>query len=132
MFRRFLFLGRSLGRAAVPSVGALALLVALGAPGQLHAQGMMMRGGNRMAMPTMGSGMSTFRGAGLPGSPGGAMPSFRGGVMPGFRGGFNSGTNRGMFDRGINRGTFDRGMFDRGMSDPRINRGFGDGFFRPF
>ena len=53
MFRRFLF----------PCLGALSLLVALGAPGQLHAQ-RMMHGG----------------------SPNRVQPGFRGGGMPGFRG----------------------------------------------
>jgi len=56
MLRRFLSLG----------VGALVLLVVLGAPGQVHAQ--------------------RFRGGFRPGfTPGfGAMPGFRGRFMPGF------------------------------------------------
>ena len=66
MLRRFLF----------HSVGALALLVVLEAPGQLHAQHM--RGG-------MGSRM---------------------GVMPGFRGGFDARFNRGFFDPRVTPGFF--------------------------
>jgi hypothetical protein len=70
MLRRFLFL----------SVGALALLVVLGAPGQLHAQ--------------------RFRG----GFPHGVHPGFRGGFDPRFNRGFfdprfnDPRFNRGFFD----------------------------------
>ena len=64
MLRRFLLF----------SVGALALLLVLGSPGQLHAQHM--RGG----------------------VPNRVHPGSRGGVMPGFRGGFDPRFNRG-FDR---------------------------------
>ena len=114
MLRRFLF----------HSVGALALLVVLEAPGQLHAQHM--RGG-------MGSRM---------------------GVMPGFRGRLDSRFNRGFFnprfdsrfgvgrfdrfeDRFGNRfpsGRFDRfedrleNRFNRGFFDPRVTPGFFPGF----
>ena len=63
MFRRFLCL----------SAGALALLVALGVPGQVHAQCMRGAVPNRMT--------PAFRG--------GFLPGFRGGAMPGFRGGFD-------------------------------------------
>src|SRR5438132_12752231 len=63
MFRRFL----------IPSVGALTLLVVLGAPGPVHAQRMRGSFSNRV-MPGFGGGMMT--------------PVFRGGMMtPGFRGG---------------------------------------------
>jgi hypothetical protein len=81
MLRQFLF----------PSVGALALLVVLGAPGQLHAQHM--RGGSMM----MG-GQPSLRGM-MPMMPMmGVQSSFRGMtsgvnrnvfVEPSFRGGFN-------------------------------------------
>ena len=64
MLRRFLFL----------SVGGLALLVVLGAPGPLQAQ--------------------RFRG-GLP--PAMGHPGFPGGVMPRFPGSFNPAFNRGFF-----------------------------------
>jgi hypothetical protein len=106
MLRRFLFL----------TAGVLALLVGLGAPGQVHAQRMMRGGGaNRV------------------------HPGFRGGFMPGFRGGFDPRFNRGFdrfedrFDRGFDR-RFDRfeDRFDRGFFDPRFSPGFGPGFFRPF
>ncbi|HYT89258.1 MAG TPA: hypothetical protein VEL76_11180 [Gemmataceae bacterium] len=106
MLRRFLFL----------SVGALALLVVLGAPGQLHAQRM------RGSSPRM------------------VHPNLRGGFRPGFQGRFNPGFNRRMFDPRFNRGMFDprfnRGMFDprfnRGFFDPRFSPGFSPGFFRSF
>jgi hypothetical protein len=104
MFRRFLFLG----------VGALALLVVLAAPGQVHAQ--RMRGGAPTRM----------------------MTPFRGGFMPGSRGGFNSRFNGRMFNSRFNGGRFDRfnsGMFNRfngGMFDSRFNPGFRPGMFRPF
>ena len=75
MLRRFLFL----------SVGALALLVVLGAPGQLHAQ--RMRGG-------------------MPGFHSGGMPAFHSGGMPGFRGGFAPRFNGGMFAPRFNGGMF--------------------------
>ena len=65
MFRRVLF----------PSLGALALLVALGAPGQVHAQ--RMRGG------------STNR----------AMSGFRPSLRPVFPGRISPGFNRGMSNR---------------------------------
>ena len=57
MFRRFVCL----------SVGALALLVVLGVPGQVHAQRMRGSFPNRV------------------------MPGFRGGFTPGFNRGFNGG-----------------------------------------
>ena len=97
MLRRYLFL----------SVGALALLVVLGAPGQLHAQRMMRGGVPRGVMPG-------FRG--------GFTPGFRGGFTPGFRGGFTPGFNGGMFAP----------RFNGGMFAPSFNSGFGPGFFRPF
>jgi hypothetical protein len=106
MLRRFLFLGG----------GALALLVALAAPGQVQAQ--RMRGGFPVRM----------------------SPPFRGGVMPGFRGGFDSRFNREMFDHRFNGGFFTP-SFNGGMFNTRFNRGFftpsfsprfGSGFFMPF
>ena len=96
MLRRFLVLG----------VGALALLAALGAAGQVYAQHG--RGGGRM------------------------MPGFRGGFMPGFRPTpmfrFDPGFHRG-FDR-----RFDRfeDRFDRRFFDPRFSPRFAPGFLRPF
>jgi hypothetical protein len=108
MFRRFLYL----------SVGALALVVVLGVPGQVHAQ-------------RMGAGFAR-----------GMQPSFRMGVMPGFRGGFNSPFNRnfffapsfmprsgmGRFDRFEDRfeNRFRSGRFDRfeDRFENRFNRGF--------
>ena len=115
MLRRFLILG----------VGALALLAVLGAPGQVHAQ--RMRG-------------FAFRGM---------TPGFRGGFTPGFRGLFRPGFRRGMFNRpftplfrggrftpGFPGGTFSRSFnfrFNNGLFfDPRFNRGFRPGMFRPF
>ena len=98
MFRRFLCL----------SVGALALLVVLGAPGQLHAQ--RMRGG----------------------MPRGGMSGFHSGVMPGFNGGmFTPRFNGGMFTPRFNGGMFTP-RFNGGMFTPSFNSGFGPGFFRPF
>jgi hypothetical protein len=95
MFRRFLVLG----------VGTLALLVALGAPGQLHAQ--------------------RFRG----GVPHGVHPGFRGGFNPRFnRGFFVPRFNQGFFDPRFNRGFFFDPRFNRGFFDPRFNHGF---FFDP-
>jgi hypothetical protein len=109
MFRRFMF-----------SVGALALLVVLGAPGQLHAQHM--RGGG----PHM------------------THPGFRSGFTPGFHGRFDPRFNRG-FDRGFDRfeDRFENRFHGPGSMmffDPRFNRGFFEphvtpffpGFFRPF
>ena len=101
MFRRFLVLG----------VGVLALLVALGTPGQLHAQ-RMMRGGFTTRPP------STFRG--------GFRPGFRGGFRPGFRGGFRPGFSGGMFNRRFNT------RFNNGFFQPQFSPGFSMGFFRPF
>ena len=94
MFRRFLFL----------SVGAFALLAALGAPGQLHAQGM--RGGFSLGVRPM------------------VNPGFRGGMFdPRFNGGFfNSRFRGGMFDPRFNGGFF----------APGFSPGFRPGFFRPF
>jgi hypothetical protein len=105
MFRRFLFL----------SVGALALVVALAAPGQVHAQ-RMMRGGapNRMMTPFRGGFDSRFNGRMFD-------PRFNGGRFDRFNGG--------RFDR-FNSGMFDR--FNGGMIDPRFNPGFRPGLFRPF
>src|SRR5262245_19338405 len=107
MLRRFL----------LPGVGALALLVVLGAPGQVHAQ--RMRGGG----PRM------------------VMPGFRSGFMPGSRGMFfEPRFNHGFFDPRFNRMFFDP-RFNRGFFNPRFNRmffaprfspGFGTPFFRPF
>jgi hypothetical protein len=124
MFRRFLYV----------SVGALVLVVMLGAPVQVHAQ-------------RMGAGFAR-----------GMQPGSRMGVMPGFQGGSNSRFNRNFFigpnfmpqsglgrfdrfeDRFENRfrsGRFDRfedrfenrfrsGRFDRfeDRFDNRFNRGF--------
>ena len=112
MFRRFLF----------PSLGALALLVGLGAPGQVHAQ--RMRGGFAN----------------------GAHPGFRGGFDPRFNRGFfnprfDSRFGVGRFDRFEDRfgnrfpsGRFDRfedrleNRFNRGFFDPRVTPGFFPGF----
>jgi hypothetical protein len=114
MFRRFLFL----------SVGTLALLVALEAPGQLHAQGM--------------------RGGVHPGFRMGMMPGFRMGMTPGFRGTLHSRFNRGFFnprfDSRFGLGRFDRfedrlqgrfpfSRFDR--FEDRANRAFFNPFFAP-
>ena len=117
MLRRFLVLG----------VGAFALVVVLGAPGQVHAQ--RSRGGFAH----------------------GVHPGFHGGFRPGFhRGGFGSPFGPGprrifdpRFNRGFNRG-FDRfedrfeNRFNRGFFDPRFGRRFdrfedrfGRGFFDP-
>ena len=95
MFRRLLFL----------SVGALVLLVGLGVPGPLHAQGM--RGGfsNRMS--------PSFRGSVMPGFRGGVTPGLGARVLPSFRGGFDP-------------------RFNRGMFDPRFNPGFSPEFFGTF
>ena len=101
MFRRFL----------LPGVGALALLVVLGAPGQVQAQ-RMRGGGPRMVMPG-------FR----PGTMSGFMPRFHPGFVPGSRGMF--------FDPRFNRGFFNPG-FNRMFFDPRFSTGFGTPFFRPF
>src|SRR3984893_14677629 len=80
MFRRFLF----------PSLGALALVVALGAPGQVHAQRMMRMGSTNQVMPGFLSWMMPgFRSGMMPGFRSGMMPGFRSGMMPGFRGGFD-------------------------------------------
>jgi hypothetical protein len=77
MFRQYLFL----------SVGATALLVMLGAPGQLQAQ--RMRGSSSVMV----------------------QPSFRGGFMPGFNRGFsNPGFNRGSMP-GFNRGSPELRLF---------------------
>jgi hypothetical protein len=92
MLRRFL----------VFSVGAIALLVVLGAPGQLHAQ--RMRGSSPRMSPRM--------------------------VNPGFHGRFSPGFNRGMMDPRFNRGMMDP-RFNRGMFDPRFNRGMFDPRFSP-
>src|SRR3989440_3284264 len=90
MLRRFLCL----------SVGALALLVVLGAPGQLHAQ--RMRGG----------------------MPRGGMPGFHSGGMPGFRGGFAPRSNGGMFTPPLNRGGVPPPPQQRGFFPPPPPRGF--------
>ena len=93
MFRRFLFL----------SVGALALLAVLGAPGQAHAQ--RMHGGH---------------------------PVFRGRMMPGYRGGFDHHFDRRFFDRRFDRfedrfgNRFNRG-FDR--FEDHFERRFDRSFF---
>ena len=105
MLRRFLCL----------SVGALALVVMLGAPGQLHAQRM------RVTFPTRVAPM--VRGGFMPGFRGGFMPGFRGGFMPGFRGGFS--TPR--FNGGFFTPRFNGGFFA-----PPFSMGFSPGFFRPF
>jgi hypothetical protein len=100
MLRRFVFL----------SVGALALVVVLGAPGQLHARPM--RGG---MMPRMVS------------------PGFRSSTMPGMQRRFDPRFNRG-FNPRFNRGfgpRFNRG-FNRGFSDPRLSPGFRPMFVHPF
>ena len=105
MFRRFLFL----------SVGALALLVVLEAPGQLHAQ--RMRGGS----PSMRMG-----------SPNGMRMGMRSGVMPrrGFDPRFNG--NRFGFDRFGDRfgNRFGFGRFDR--FEDRFGNRFGSGRFDRF
>jgi hypothetical protein len=108
MFRRYLVLG----------VGALALAVVLGAPGQADAQ--RTRGG----------------------VPHGVRPGFHSGFSPGFQSRvfgspFGPGPRR-IFDPRFNRGRrFDRfedrfeNRFDRGIFDPRFSPGFGPGFFGP-
>ena len=113
MLRRFLFL----------SVGGLALLVVLAAPGQLHAQR----------------------------THGGMHPGMHGGFHHGgfHHGGFGRpfGPGPRIFDPRFNRfgfGRFDRfedrferrfgfdPRFNRGFFDPRFSPGFFPGFFRPF
>ena len=115
MFRRFLFL----------SVGTLALLVALEAPGQLHAQGM--RGGVH----------SGFRMGMMPGFRMGMTPGFRGRMDPRFNGRsfsplFTPSFGMGRFDRLEDRleNRFPRGRFDR-FEDRREN-GLNRGFINPF
>jgi hypothetical protein len=93
MFRRVVF----------PAVGALALLVALGAPGPAHAQHM--RGAFPHRMP----------------------PTFRGNVMPGFRGGFDHRFSGRFFDPRFGRPFFDPrfGRFGRDFDrrfDARFRR----------
>src|SRR5262245_37722079 len=104
MLRRPLFFG----------VGALALLVALGAPGQLHAQ--RMRGG--------------FPHAVRPGFHGGFRPGFHSGFRPGFHNGFRPGFHRGVFGSPFGPGP--RRIFDprfhHGFFDPRFGRGRFDRF----
>jgi len=109
MLRRFLFL----------SVGGLALLVVLAAPGQLHAQ--RMHGGMHGGFHHGGFHHGGF---GRPFGPGPRIfdPRFN-------RFGF------GRFDRFEDR--FERRFgfdprFNRGFFDPRFNPGFVPGFFRPF
>jgi hypothetical protein len=88
MFRRYLFLG----------VGFTALLVVLGAPGQLQAQHM--RGGGSFMV----------------------QPTFRGGfVAPNFNRGFDPRFNRGFVTPNFNRG-FVTPNFKRGFMTP--NRPF--------
>src|SRR3989440_6563013 len=89
MLRRFLCL----------SVGALALLVVLGAPGQLHAQ--RMRGG----------------------MPRGGMPGFHSGGMPGFRGGFAPRSNGGEVTPPLQRGGVHPPLHRGGVSPPPPQRG---------
>lgn len=115
MFRRFLCLG----------VGALALGIVLGAPGQLHAQHM--RGGvphgmhpgfHGMFMPGFHPGMPGFHGMMF-------MPGFRG-TMPGFSRSFN---------RGFVLPNFGPRSFDPrfgGRFTPGFTPGFGPGFLRFF
>ena len=115
MIRRFLVLG----------VGALALAMVLGAPGQVHAQ----RG--RGGVPHGGRSVVSGR----------MMPGFRSGFMPGFRPTpmfrFDPRFRGGMFDPRFNR-RFDRfedrfeNRFDGRFFDPRFSPAFGPGFFRPF
>jgi hypothetical protein len=88
------------------SVGALALLAVLGAPGQVHAQ--RMRGGG----PHMGHSV------------------FRGRMMPGFRRGFNHRFDR-RFERRFDH-RFDRRMNRGSFFDPRFVPGFGPTFMRLF
>jgi hypothetical protein len=99
MLRRFLSL----------SFGTLALLLVLGAPGQVHAQHI------RGAMPH------------------GGHPVFRGRMTPGFRGGFDRRFDRRFFEPRFDR-RFDRfeDRFNRGFFDPRFTPGFGPTFIRPF
>jgi hypothetical protein len=110
MFRRFLFL----------TVGALALLVVLQAPGQLHAQHVRggMHSGSRMGM--------------TPGFRGRFDPRFnRGFFSPRFTPGFSLGRFERFEDRFGNR--FPLGRFDRfeDRVENRLNRGlfFTPGFF---
>ena len=104
MFRKFLF----------PSVGAVALLIGLGAPGQLQAQHMRgMRGSTPIRV----------------------LPSFRGGFDPRFHHGFDP-RFRHDFDFRFDRGFFDP-RFHHGpgpvrFHDPRFIPGFPPGFFFPF
>ena len=112
MVRRLLFLG----------VGAVVLLVALGAPGRLQAQHL---GGG------MPHGMAAhFRGGIMPGSPGGMMPGSRGGFMPGSRGGFDHGFPHGGPGPRIIPGMFEP-RSNGGMFDRRFNPGFRSEFFPP-
>jgi hypothetical protein len=108
MFRRFLL-----------SAGALALLVVLGAPGQLHAQPM--RGGSPHMMH--------------PGFQGGFRPGMHGGFDPRFHGGFESRFHPGFFENRFHHGPGSMMFFDprfnHGFLEPRVNPFF-PGFFRPF
>jgi hypothetical protein len=113
MLRRLLFLG----------VGAVALLVALGVPGQARAQGM--RGGMTHAMAPQ------FRGGIMPGSQGGMMPGSRGGFVPGSRGGFSHRFPHGGPGPRVFPGMFEP-RFNGGMFDHRFNPGFRSEFFPPF
>jgi hypothetical protein len=114
MFPRFLSLG----------VGALALLVVLGAPGQVHAQ--RGRGGH-----------PGFHGPVMSGSRGGFFPGMgmnHGFFQPGFNSGFNRNSFTPRFNSGFNR-NFDLRFdprFNGGLPDPRINTGFRPSIIRLF
>jgi hypothetical protein len=101
MFRRFLCL----------SVRALALLVVLGAPGQLHAQHMM-RGGFPHGMH------SGFRGE--------FRPGFHGEFDHRFHGGFDHRFRPGFFEPRFHHGPGPMRFFD-----PRFSRGGFGPFFPP-
>src|ERR1043165_6367662 len=107
MFRKFMYL----------SVGTLALLLALGAPSQLHAQHR--GGGMRGSTPSM-RGSASMRN----------QSSFRGASMsrPRFDPRFNPGFDHHMFDHRFNRGFDDRRFdnhFNNGFFDPRFHHGPG-------
>ena len=110
-----------LRRILVLSVGASALLVALGMPSQLHAQRF------RASLPP--AIQPGFRGMVTPRFPISVNPGInRGAFVPGFnRGFFAPSFNRGFFAPSFNRGFFVP-SFNRGFFDPRFNMGFSPGF----
>jgi hypothetical protein len=117
MFRRFLFL----------SLGSLAFLAVLGAPGQLYAQHM--RGGSAHgSMPRFHGSPSREFHHGVFGHPFGPGPRT---FNHRFDHRFDTRFNRRFFDHRFNRGFFDH-RFDHGFFDPRFRPMFRPQFFMPF